>query len=314
VSQPFTILAGSATPALVVEVAHALGVEPGACVVDRFPDGEVSVRLLEPVRRREVFLVQSTSPPVNDHLIELLALADACRRASAARITAVIPYFGYGRADRRHGSREPVTGRMVADLLEAVGIAQVVTIDLHTPQIEGFFFAPVDSLTAAPTLASAVRDRLPPGVAVVSPDAGRVALATDYAERLGAPVVVLHKRRQSGTETVVTHVVGDVANRPCLIVDDIIATAGTMAQSIGALLAAGARDDIVVAATHGLFLPGAREKLEHHAVRALYVTDSVPVAEKDWPRLRVVSIAPLIAGALRRFLVDGSIGLSPEDA
>jgi len=308
VSQPFTILAGSATPALAAEVAHELGVQPGACMVDRFPDGEVSVRLLESVRRREVFLVQSTSPPVNDHLVELLALADACRRASAARITAVVPYFGYGRADRRHGSQEPVTGRMVADLLEAVGIAHVVTIDLHTPQIEGFFFAPVDSLTAAPTLASALRDRLPPGVAVVSPDAGRVALATDYAERLGAPVVVLHKRRQSGTETVVTHVVGDVANRPCLLVDDIIATAGTVAQSIEALLAAGARDEIVVAATHGLFLPGAREKLEHPAVREVYVSDTVPVTEKDWPRLRVVSIAPLIAGAMARFLADEAIG------
>src|SRR5437879_643452 len=147
----FTILAGTANPALAAAIARELGVTPGRCAIDRFPDGEVSVRLLAPVRRKEVFLVQPTSPPVNDHLIELLAVADACRRASAAHITAVVPYYGYGRADKRHGRREPITARMVTDLLETVGIDHVVTMDLHTPQIEGFFHVPVDSLTAVPT-------------------------------------------------------------------------------------------------------------------------------------------------------------------
>jgi len=307
VSDAFTILAGTANPALAAAIARDLGVQVGACVIDRFPDGEVAVRLLEPVRRKEVFLVQPTSPPVNDHLVELLALADACRRAAAARITAIVPYFGYGRADKRHGRREPITGRMVADVLEAVGIAHVVTVDLHTPQIEGFFFAPVDSLTAVPTLCRALRDRLPPDVVVVSPDAGRVRLATLYAQRLGVPVGVLHKRRESGTETEVTHVVGDVAGRPCLIVDDIISTAGTVAESIRALLAAGARPEIVVAATHGVLLVGARDKLDQAGVREVWVTDTVPVDDKDWARVRVVSIAPVIAGALERFLADGSI-------
>jgi ribose-phosphate pyrophosphokinase len=308
VSDRFRILAGTANPELAAAIARELGVSVAGCVVDRFPDGEVSVRLLEPVRRKEIFLVQPTSPPVNDHLVELLALADACRRSAAARITAVVPYFGYGRADKRHGRREPITGRMVADLLEAVGIAHVVTIDLHTPQIEGFFFAPVDSLTAVPTLAGALADRLPPDVVVVSPDAGRVGLATRYAERLGAPVVVLHKRRVSGVETEVTRVVGDVAGRACLIVDDIIATAGTVAEGVKALLAAGARPEMVLVATHGLFLPGAREKLDQSAVREVVVTDTVRVGDKDWPRLRVASIAPLVAGALKRFLADGSLG------
>jgi ribose-phosphate pyrophosphokinase len=308
VSDRFRLLAGTANPGLAGAIARELGVEVGGCVVDRFPDGEVAVRLLEPVRRKEVFLVQPTSPPVNDHLVELLALADACRRSAAAHITAIVPYFGYGRSDKRHGRREPITGRMVADLLEAVGIAHVVTVDLHTPQIEGFFFAPVDSLTAMPTLAQALAERLPPDCVVVSPDAGRVMLATQYAHRLGAPVVVLHKRRQSGSETEVTHVVGEVTGRACLVVDDIIATAGTVADSVRALLAAGARSEMVIAATHGLFLPGAREKLDHPAVRDVYVTDTVAVAEKDWPRRHVVTIAPLIAGALERFLADGSIG------
>jgi len=203
--------------------------------------------------------VQPTSPPVNDHLIELLALVDACRRAAAARITAIVLYFGYARADKRHGRREPITGRVVADLLEAVGI-------------------------------------------------GRMRMATHYAQCLGAPVIVLHKRRESGAKPEVTHVVEEVSSRACLIVDDMISTGGTVAESIRALLRAGARPEILVAATHGLLLLGARDKLEHPAVREVYITDTVCVTEQDWPQLRVVSIAPLIAGTLQRFLADGSIG------
>ena len=307
-SHAFTIFGGTANPALAAAVARELHVQIGACAIDRFPDGEVAVRLLEPVRRKEVFLVQSTSPPVNDHLVELLAFADACRRAAAARITSIVPYFGYARSDKRHGRREPITGRVVADLLEAVGIAHVVTVDLHTPQIEGFFHAPVDSLTAVPTLCRALRDRLPADFVVVSPDAGRVQLATQYAQCLGAPVIVLHKRRQSGVETEVTHIVGDVSNRACLIVDDMISTGGTMAESITALLTAGARPEIMVAATHGLFVHDARKKLSHPAVREVLVTDTVRVPEMDWPQLRVITIAPLIAGAVERLMADGSLG------
>lgn len=280
----------------------------GACEIDRFPDGEVAVQLLEPVRRKEVFLVQPTAPPVNDHLMELLALADACRRAAAARVTAIMPYFGYARADKRHGRREPITARVAADLLEAVGIAHVVTVDLHTPQIEGFFHAPVDSPTAVPTLCRALKDRLPSDLVVVSPDVGRMAMATEYARCFGVPVIVLHKRRESGTEAEVTHIVGDVAGRTCLIVDDMISTGGTVAESVDALLEAGARPEIIVTATHGLLLPGARARLDQPAVRQVVVTDTVCVGVQDWQKLRVVSAAPLIAGALERFLADRSIG------
>lgn len=304
----FIIFAGTANPALAEAIGRELGVQVGACVIDHFPDGEVAVELREPVRRKAVFLVQPTSPPVNDHLVELLALADASRRAAAAHITAMVPYFGYSRSDKRHGRREPITGRVMADLLEAVGIAHVVTVDLHTPQVEGFFHVPVDGLTAVPTLSRALRERLPPDLVVVSPDAGRVRMATHYAECLGAPVIVLHKRRQSGTRTEVTHVVGDVTGRPCLIVDDIIATGGTVEQAVTALLAAGARPEILVAATHGLLLDGARDRLSHPSVRDVFVTDTVAVVQEGWPHLRVVSISPLIAGALERFLADGSIG------
>ena len=305
-SKDFTIFAGTANPALGAAIVQELGVRLGACTIDRFPDGEVSVRICEPVRRKEVFLLQPPSPPVNDHLVELLALADACRRAAAARITAIIPYFGYARADKRHGRRDPITGRVVADVLEAVGIAHVVTVDLHAAQIEGFFHVPVDTLTAVPTLCRALRDRLPSDVVVVAPDAGRVPLATHYAQCLKTPVIVLHKRRESGSETAVTHVVGDVTGRACLIIDDIISTGGTVAASVTALLHAGARPEIIVAATHGLLLAGARDKLRHPAVREVFVTDTVSGAGSERPPLRVVSIASLIAGALSRFLAAGS--------
>lgn len=306
-SNKFTILAGTANPTLAAAIASELGIQVGACVIDRFPDGEVMVQLREPVRRKEVFLVQPTSPPVNDHLIELLAMADACRRAAARSITAIVPYFGYGRADKRHGRLEPITGRLVADLLQVVGISHVVTVDLHTPQIEGFFHAPVDSLTAVPTLCQALETRAPPDLVIVSTDAGRVQMASRYAQCLGVPVMMLHKRRESGDQTEVTQIVGDVSCRSCLIVDDIISTGGTLAESIRALLRAGARPDIMVAATHGPLLPGALEKLDHPAVREVFVTDSVCVANNEWPRLRVISIAPLIARALERFLGDGSL-------
>jgi ribose-phosphate pyrophosphokinase len=196
---------------------------------------------------------------------------------------------------------------MIADLLEAVGIAHVVTVDLHSAEIEGFFYVPVDTLTAVPTLCRELRECIPPDTVVVSPDAGRVQLATNYAQCLGAPLVVLHKRRESGTETEVIRIVGEMTGRAYLIVDDIISTGGTIADSIHALLTAGARPEMFVAATHGLLLRGTRQKLDQPAVREIFVTDTVCPNEALWPRVRVISIAPLIAGALKRFLTDGSL-------
>lgn len=301
----FTIFAGRANVELAKRVAAEMGARLGARVVEEFPDGELSVRLEEPVRGREVFIIQPTSPPVNDNLIELLAFADACRRASAAHITAVAPYFGYARADKRVGRREPITASMVAEIMQAVGINHLITIDLHAAQIEGFFHIPVDNLTAAPVMAEALRPGLPEGIVVVSPDAGRVRMATEYARLLGAPVAVLHKERESGVETRVTRLVGDVRDRPCLIIDDMISTGGTIVESIEALRAAGARSGITVAATHGLLLAGAREKLMREDARETLVTDTVASNAPGWPRLRVVSIAPLIAATLRRFRADG---------
>jgi ribose-phosphate pyrophosphokinase len=297
------IFFGTANPKLAKAIAQELGLSLGNCSVEEFPDGEIGVQLLEPVRQKTVLLIQSTSPPVNDRLMELLALADACRRAAAERIIAIVPYFGYARADKRHGHREPITASVVAELLQVVGIDQVITLDLHAPQIEGFFRIPVDSLTAVPILCEAVRSLLPPEVVVVSPDTGRVQMASQYAQKLDTEVAVLHKQRRSSTETEVTRVVGEVRDRPCLIIDDMISTGGTIAKSIEALLDAGARPEITIAATHGLFLKDARAKLSHEAVKAVLVTDTVMPRYTNWLQLQVVSVAPLIAEAIRRFTV-----------
>ncbi len=307
------LFAGTANSALAAAVAAELGVRLGRCATTRFPDGETAVHINESVRGREVFLVQPTAPPVNDHLVELLAFADACRRSAAARITAVVPYFGYARADKRHGRREAITASLVAQLMQAAGVDHIVTLDLHAEQIEGFFHIPVDNLTAVPTLSQVLRGRLPEKLVVVSPDVGRVEMAIDYAHRLDSPVVVLHKRRASGTETQVTHVVGDVRGRSCLIIDDMISTGGTIARAVEALLAAGARPEIVVAASHGLFVGEAQAKLSHEAIQDVFVTDSV-APDRSWPRLRVVPIAPLIAEAIRRLHAGGSLGNLHNDA
>ncbi len=296
----FVIFAGTANAELAASVARELGVQLGACAIERFPDGETSVRLDEPVRGREVFIVQPTSPPVNDHLVELLAFADSCRRASAAQITAIVPYFGYARSDKRDGERVPVMASMVAGLMQSVGINHVVTVDVHTPQLEGFFRIPVDSLTAVPVLADAVGGRLPEGTVVVSPDAGRVKMATQFAQRLKTSVVMLHKRRESGTETKVTHLVGDVRDRACLIIDDMISTGGTMVDAAQELRARGATA-VYACATHAVFAREALAALIRAPVERWVVTNTVPLpAEEGAGALRVLSVAPLLAESIYR--------------
>jgi ribose-phosphate pyrophosphokinase len=295
------LFSGRANARLAAAIARDLGVAVGRCSIDRFADGETSVRLEESVTGRDVVLVQPTSPPVNDHLVELLALADACRRGVAARITAVIPYYGYARSDKRHNELEPIMARVVADLLQSVGISHLVTMDLHTDQIEGFFRVPVDSLTALESLCAAVRPQLPPDFVVVAPDAGRATLAARYAQCLGAEVVVLHKRRtREGVEMV--RVVGDVAGRACLLIDDMISTGGTIAQAAKVLVEKGARPGIVVAATHGLFIGPARERLDDPAVKAVFVTDTIAPSVAGWDKLRVVPVGDVFAAAVRRYI------------
>ena len=299
-TERLAIVCGSANRTLAAAVARAAGAALSDAAIERFPDGEVSVELRETVRNKDVFIIQSTAPPVNDHLMELLAIVDASRRASAARIFAVIPYFGYARSDKRHGRREPIGARLVADLLQTAGTDHVMTVDLHASQIEGFFRIPVDGLTAVSILCEALKRRLPAGTVVVSPDAGRLKMATEYAQNLNTSVVLLHKTRETGAEAHVTHLVGNVRERSCLVVDDMISTGGTIAEAVDTLVGMGARPGIVVAATHGVLLGGAREKLAAAPIGDIFITDTVDQPTETWPRLQVVSVAPLLADALQR--------------
>ena len=299
-AEQFVVFCGNASRTLGQSIVRRLGACASQATSELFPDGEVNVQILDSVREKDVFIVQSTSPPVNDHLMELLAFADACRRASAARIFAVIPYFGYSRSDKRLDGRQPISARLVADLLQTAGVDHVITVDLHASQIEGFFRVPVDSISAVPVLCEAVRRVLPSGTVVVSPDAGRLKVATQYAHSLNTSVVLLHKTRDTGSETHVTHLVGDVRGRPCLIVDDMISTGGTIAESVDKLLDAGAQPGVFVAATHGLLLKGARAKLATDGIADLFITDTVEQPPEMWPRVHAVSVAPCIAEVIQR--------------
>ncbi|HMA25323.1 MAG TPA: ribose-phosphate pyrophosphokinase [Gemmatimonadaceae bacterium] len=304
-----TLFAGSACTRLAVAVERELGLRFSVCTSERFPDGEVSVRLDEPVRGRDVIVLAPTSPPVNDHVVELLAIADACRRADAARVVAIVPYFGYARSDRRDGRRTPIMASLVANLIERAGIDHVVTVDVHTPALEGFFRIPVDNLTAIPVLATALQRRVPADAVIVAPDLGAVRLANRYATQLGLPVAVCHKRRIGGAEVTIGRVTGDVAGRRCVIIDDMISTGGTIAESVRALEDAGALPNAIVAATHAVFAPGALDKIAEAGVRELLVTDSIEPHGDTAPRptVEVVSIASLVATAIRRLVEGGSL-------
>mgnify|MGYP001544843293 FL=1 len=307
-----TLIAGSASRSMATSVERDLGRRFAAATIERFPDGEVSVCLEEPVRGEEVILLAATAPPVNDHLIELLALADGCRRADAARIVAIVPYFGYARSDRRDGRRTPIMASLIAELTEHAGIDHVVTVDVHTPALEGFFRIPVDNLTAIPDLAGALGERLrnvAGNAVIVAPDLGAVRLANRYATKLDLPVAVCHKRRLGGAEVSVSRITGDVAGRRCIIIDDMISTGGTIVEGIRALNDAGAMPAHIVAATHAVLVPGALDKIGNAGVRELLVTDSIEPRGDPTARLQptVISIAPLLATAIRRLLDGGSL-------
>ncbi|MBE9166572.1 ribose-phosphate diphosphokinase [Pleurocapsales cyanobacterium LEGE 06147] len=303
----FILFSGTANRPLAEAIARQLGVSLGNCTIERFPDGEVSVEIDESVNERIVFLVQPTSPPVDANLIELLAFADACRRAGASSIIAIVPYFGYARGDKRHGSSQAIMARLVADLMQTAGINRVVTVDLHAPQIEGFFQIPVDSLTATPILYEALNAQLLQETVVVSPDTGRIPMALEFAGRLGIKVAVLHKQRSSGTQTDITHVIGEVEGKACLIVDDMISTGGTIVNSIETLLKAGAKPEITVAATHGLLVQNAKEKLSCQSLQQILITDTIPQQPQDWTQLQVVSLGSLLGTEIKRIVTGNSL-------
>jgi ribose-phosphate pyrophosphokinase len=293
------LFTGSANPTLAASVARAFGIPLGSCVNRLFPDGERHLELQDSVRDCDVYLIQSTSPPVADHLVELLLFADACRRAGAGRLTAVMPYFGYGRHDRRTKGREPIGARLVADVLKAAGIERVVAVDLHTPSTEAVFSVPVEHVTAIELLAGGL-GRIPDNAVIVAPDLGAVRLADRVSTRVGRPMATLLKTRLGPEAVEVRQLVGDVRDRVPIIVDDMISTGHTIAAAVRTLLAAGCAPDLTIAVTHGLFVGEIERVLGDVPIGQIVTTDTVP-QRLDLPLpVSVVSVAPLIVDVIGR--------------
>jgi ribose-phosphate pyrophosphokinase len=297
------LLAGGASEGLARTMCAALGIEPVERVLERFPDGEVHVRLHEELRDEDTYVVQSTGPPTQEHLTELLLLADAAHRAGATRITAVVPYLAYARQDRRTAVGEPVGLRVVADVLRASHVDRLVVVDPHTPALESIVGAPVEITTAVPLLAEALRPRVDAQTVLVAPDLGAAKLVDRYAGALDLEVAIVRKTRVSGDEVSAGAVVGDVEGRRPVVVDDMISTAGTIASAAEALWEAGAEPPLVVAATHGLFVGPAAERLDRLDPEVVVTTDSVSPPDVDVP-LEVVSLGERLAEIVRR-LHDG---------
>jgi ribose-phosphate pyrophosphokinase len=301
------ILTGSANPVLGAAIAKRLGAALMARILDRFPDGELHVELRESVRGKRVFVIQPTSAPVEQHLFELLLLADACRRAGARERVAVIPYFGYARQDRRAVGRDPIGARVVADTLASAGFGAVIVLDLHSPAAEGFFAMPANHLSAVPLLADHIRPEVGERAVVIAPDLGAVKLANRYSQLLGCPVATVSKTRLSGREVKVQHLVGDVGDRTPFIVDDMISTGGTVAAAVRALLAAGCRPDVTVVATHGVFTDQAADTLRALPIARIVTTDSVAPRRDMALPVEIVTVAPLLADVIAHLDRDESL-------
>ncbi|MBE0465994.1 MAG: ribose-phosphate pyrophosphokinase [Candidatus Desulforudis sp.] len=294
------IVSGNANPALATEICNYLGVPLGSCKVSRFSDGEIRVRIEENVRGADVFVIQPTGHPVNENLMELLVMSDALKRASARRITAVVPYFGYARQDRKTRAREPITAKLVANLLTASGVQRMITMDLHAGQIQGFFDIPVDHLPGGPILAEYLNRWQLEDVVVVAPDVGGVVRARELAERIGAPLAVIDKRRPEPNVAEIVHIIGPVQNKTAVILDDIIDTAGTITEGGQALLAYGAKA-VYVCCTHPILSGPAIDRLRESVLEEVIVTNTVSVSpERLLPKIKVLSVAPLLGEAIIR--------------
>ena len=298
---PLRLFACSTNRTLAEEIARNLGVPLGKSTTERLPDSEIHVLVNELVRDQDIFLFQSFSPPVNDSLIELLFYLDAFRRASAHSITVIIPYFPYSRQERMATGREAVSAKVVASMLESLGASRVIYMDIHSPATQGFFNIPVDPLTALPIVVEYFEGLDLPNPAIVSADVGRAKLAGKYAEALGVPLVIMHKRKKGYGESEATHVVGDIEGHTPIVIDDIIASGSVLTQ-LDALLEKGARPEIYVAITHAVLLPRALERLDRmEYIKQLVVTNTIHIPpEKRHPKLKVLSVAPLLAEAIRR--------------
>ena len=303
------LVAGNSNPALAQEIANWLHLPPTKATVRRFADMEIFVEIQENVRGSDVFIIQSTSFPANDHLMELLIITDALRRASARRITAVVPYFGYARQDRKVGSRSPISAKLVANLISRAGVDRVMTLDLHAGQIQGFFDIPTDNLYAAPMMVRDIREKFDLSkTMVISPDVGGVARARGLAKRINTPLAIIDKRRERAGESEVMNVIGDAAGYTCILIDDIVDSGGTLVNAADALLANGAKD-VCAYISHGVLSGGAAARIAGSKLKELVITDSILPTEavNKAANIRTLSIAPLIAEAISRTASEESV-------
>jgi ribose-phosphate pyrophosphokinase len=303
------LVAGNSNPALAQAIAQGLDLPLTKAVVRRFADMEIFVEIQENVRGSDAFIIQSTSFPANDHLMELLIITDALRRSSARRITAVLPYFGYARQDRKSGSRTPISAKLVANLITQAGVDRVMTLDLHAGQIQGFFDIPTDNLYAAPLMVRDIKDKFDLSrTMVISPDVGGVARARGLAKRINTPLAIVDKRRERAGESEVMNVIGDVAGYTCILVDDIVDSGGTLVNAADALLANGAKE-VYAYITHGVLSGGAAARITSSKLKELVITDSIQPTEavRNAPNIRTLSIASLIAEAIGRTASEESV-------
>ncbi|MBI2059642.1 MAG: ribose-phosphate pyrophosphokinase [Nitrospirae bacterium] len=307
--EKLVLFAGNSCRALAERIARYLSVPLGDSEVTRFPDGEVQAEIRESVRGADVYIIQSTSTPVNENLMELMVMADALKRASAGRITAVLPYFGYARQDRIVAPRAPISARLVANLMTASGIDHVLALDLHSGQIQGFFDIPCDNLFATPVLLDYIRRSFETrDLVIVSPDAGGAQRARVYAKHLQVPLAIVDKRRERPGEAQVMHVIGDVAERTAIMLDDMVDTAGTLAQGAEAMMTNGAKA-VYACATHPVLSYPAVDRIEKSPLKELIVTDSVPLRESGAvsKKIKVLSVAPLLGAAIKRIHLNESL-------
>lgn len=301
------IFTGNANPALAKEICDYLGLPLGEAFVGRFNNGEVQIMIDESVRGKDVFIIQPTSYPVNDNLMELMVMADALKRASARHITAVVPYYGYARQDRKTRGREPITAKLVANLMQTSGITRLVTIDLHAGQIQGFFDVPVDHLYGASILAKYINEKNLEDVIVVSPDLGGVTRARDLADRIGAPIAIIEKKRPEPGIAKVMNLIGDVKGKNCIIVDDIVDTAGSLVEGAKALEEFGAKS-VMAAVTHAVLTDPASERIANSNIKELIVTNTMPLPENcKLDNVTQLSVAPLLGEAIMRIFHEVSV-------
>lgn len=302
------IFAANASPRVAKQISDCLHLPLGKAEVSTFSDGEIALSLFESVRGSDCFIVQSTSAPVNNNIMELLIMIDAMKRASAARITAVMPYFGYARQDRKSKARDPISAKLVADLITTAGADRVLTMDLHAAQIQGFFNIPVDHLLGAPILSSFLKDRIGDDIedyVAVSPDLGSVTRARNFATKIGCPLAIIDKRRQKANVSEVMNIIGDVRGKKVILVDDMIDTAGTLCNAATALVEIGGAKSVIACATHGVLSGPAVERIKNSNITELILLDTVPIPEeKCLPNFTVLPVAPLFAEAIERIYED----------